>query len=132
MAQLHPKRIILRLRVQDFESSHPSELNCAIIAYLHSAGRSSDELAEGKLRSHIEPFQAPELKQKTFHIILDLDKNQLTNPDLGSVEHEVHRVRRANDGSDSMTVSRIADPNEEKNFIRKIRHFTDAFFPWAD
>lgn len=39
------------------------------------------------------------LQEKSFHIVLDLDKDMLKDPDLGTVEHEVHRVRRAEDGS---------------------------------
>ncbi|KAJ0423533.1 hypothetical protein BJY00DRAFT_278677 [Aspergillus carlsbadensis] len=127
-----PKRIILRLRVQDFETSPPTDFNRAMIAYLESAGRSRDELSAGKCRSHIEPFQDPELRQRSFHIVLDRDKDEFDNPDLEAVEHEVYRVRRAKDGSDAITIRRISNPLEEKNFIRKMRHFTDRFFPWAD
>lgn len=95
----HPKRIILRLRVNEFVSCSQIEFDRAIMAYLDSAGRRPNELAERLHQSHIEPFQAPEMNQKSFHIVLDLDKDMLKDPDLGTVEHEVHRVRRAEDGS---------------------------------
>lgn len=94
-----PKRIILRLRVNEFDSSSPTDFDRVVIAYLESAGRRPEELAERLHQSHVEPFQAPEMNQKSFHIILDQDKDMLIDPDLETVEHEVYRVRRAQNDS---------------------------------
>ncbi|OJD20430.1 hypothetical protein ACJ73_08235 [Blastomyces percursus] len=99
------------------------------MAYLESAGRPVDELGQRIHHSHIEPLQPPEMKQRSFHIVLDIEKAMLRDPDLGTVEHEVHRVRRAMDGT--FKVNRIRNPVEEQNFVRKMRHFTDTFYPWA-
>ena len=95
----HPKRVILRLRVNEFEDCNPTEFDCAIMAYLASRGRPVDELRQRIHHSHIEPLQAPELKQRSFHIVLDIEKDMLRDPDLETVEHEVHRVHRARDGT---------------------------------
>ncbi|KAF7588283.1 hypothetical protein BBP40_005937 [Aspergillus hancockii] len=65
------------------------------------------------------------MKQKSFHIVLDIEKDMLKDPDFGKVEHEVHRVRRARDGT------LIQNPAEERNFVQKMRPFTDTFYPWA-
>lgn len=143
----HPKRVILRLRVNEFDDCHPTEFDNAIMAYLKSAGRPADELGRRIHHSHIEPLQSPELRQTSFHIVLDIEKDMLRNPDLGEVDHEVHRVRRAEDGTLyaydnpnifenlakylNSKVNRIQDPVEEQNFVRKMRHFTDILYPWA-
>jgi len=95
----HPKRVILRLRVNEFDDCNPTEFDCAIMAYLASAGRPVDELRQRIHHSHIEPLQPPEMKQRSFHIVLDIEKDMLRDPDLERVEHEVHRVRRAKDGT---------------------------------
>ncbi|KAJ9301884.1 hypothetical protein DTO271G3_750 [Paecilomyces variotii] len=125
----HPKRVILRLRVSDFDNHGPAELDRAIMAYLSSAGRSVNELSQRIHHSHIEPLQSPEMKQKSFHIVLDIEKDMLKDPDFEQLEHEVHRVRRARDGT--LIVNRIQNPIEEQNFVKKMRQFTDIFYPWA-
>jgi hypothetical protein len=43
------------------------------ISYLQNALLLSGE--EEKHFAHIEPFQAPEIPQTSFHIILDMEKN---------------------------------------------------------
>ncbi|EER45171.1 conserved hypothetical protein [Histoplasma capsulatum H143] len=105
----HPKRVILRLRVNEFDGRNPTEFDRAIMAYLASAGRSVDELTQKIHHSHIEPLQPPEMKQRSFHIVLDIEKDMLSDPDLERVEHEVHRVHRAKNGElSSMTSWRQA------------------------
>lgn len=100
-----PKRIILRLRVDEFEGEDRSwqQHVDAIRAYLIWAGRPIGE-HEGpyetrKHYAHVEPFQAPELKQKTFHVILDMEQDMLGNPNFDDVHHEVYRVRRDQAGN---------------------------------
>lgn len=89
-----PKRVILRLRVNEFEGRDSSEYNEAIEAYIAFAGYSVNELEEGKHYAHIEPYQAPELQQRSFHIILDIEKDMLDNPNVQKLPHEIYRVRR--------------------------------------
>ncbi|OJD15230.1 hypothetical protein AJ78_04490 [Emergomyces pasteurianus Ep9510] len=125
----HPKRVILRLRVNEFDGRSPTEFDHAIKAYLASAGRPVDELTQRIHYSHIEPFQPPELKQRSFHIVQDIEKDMFSDPDFDEVKHEVHRIRRAKNGT--FKVDRISNPVEEQNFVRQMRHFTDTFYPWA-
>ncbi|KKZ61747.1 hypothetical protein EMCG_03695 [[Emmonsia] crescens] len=124
-----PKRVILRLRVNEFDGRDSTEFDSTIKAYLTSAGRPVDEFHSRIHHSHIEPFQPLEMKQTSFHIVLDIEKDMLRDPDLGEVQHEVHRVRRDMDGT--FTVERIRNPVEEQNLVRKMRHFIDIFYPWA-
>jgi len=39
------------------------------------------------------------MKQKSLHIVLDLEKDMISDPGFEMVEQEVHRVRRTQDGS---------------------------------
>ena len=95
------KRVILRLRVDDFDKSgYKWEDHVdAIDAYwrwleheLETDATNSDYFA------HVEPFQAPELQQKTFHVILDIQYSALRFETFDDIPHEVYRVRRKDDG----------------------------------
>ena len=41
-----------------------------------------------------EPFQALEVRKRTFHVILDVQKQPLDEADFDVIPHEVYRVRR--------------------------------------
>jgi hypothetical protein len=75
----------------------------AIKAYLVWAGRLTSEYEgeyeERKHFAHVEPFQAPELKQKTFHIVLDIEQHLLEEPNFDNLPHEIYRVRRDKEGN---------------------------------
>jgi hypothetical protein len=99
-----PKRVILRLRVNEFEGEGRSwqEYVDAIRAYLTWAGRSTSEY-EGPYQTrkhfaHVEPFQEPEIKQTRFHVVLDMEQDMLKSPNLATVPHEIYRVRRNAEG----------------------------------
>lgn len=99
-----PKRVILRLRVDKFEGDGRSweQYVDAIRAYLIWAKRPIDEY-EGDYETrrhfaHVEPFQAPELNQKTFHVILDMEQHALDQTDFDCLPHEIYRVRRNDKG----------------------------------
>lgn len=98
------KRVILRLRVNEFEGNgHSWEQHVdAIKAYLTWAGRSSAEyegdFEKRKHYAHVEPFQAPELNQTTFHVILDMEQHLLDVVSFDTLPHEVYRVRRDKEG----------------------------------
>lgn len=47
--------------------------------------------------AHVVPFQAPELKQTSFHIIIDFDKDSLVDGNLRGLPHKIYRVRRVDD-----------------------------------
>ena len=100
-SQQQPKRVILRLRVDEFEGEGQSwqQHVDAITAYLAWAGRSPSEYEEGKHFAHVEPFQAPELRQTTFHVVLDIDQHLVIELNLNNILHEVYHVRRGTDGT---------------------------------
>jgi hypothetical protein len=99
-----PKRVILRLRVNEFEGDGRSceQHRDAIRAYPTWAGRPTSEY-EGPYQirehfAHVEPFQAPEIKQTTFYVILDVERYMLKDPNIATVPHEIYRVRRNTEG----------------------------------
>ncbi len=99
-----PKRVILRLRVNEFEGDGRNweQYIDAINTYLIWAGRSIQEY-EGDYQTrrhfaHVEPFQAPELNQKTFHVILDIEQHSLRYANFDHIPHEIYRVRRNENG----------------------------------
>ena len=100
-----PKRVILRLRVNEFEGDGRSweQHIDAIKAYLIWAGRTASEYEGGHETrqhfAHVEPFQAPELNQTTFHVVLDMEQHMLNEPDFDTLPHEIYRVRRDKEGS---------------------------------
>ncbi|KAE8165628.1 hypothetical protein BDV40DRAFT_58596 [Aspergillus tamarii] len=92
----HAKCVILRLRGGDFLPNFCLEdLDDAIRAYLVSSGRSVHEL---KQIIH-SVYQEHSLVLGLFYIIIDLHKDQLRNSELNDVQHELHRIRRAEDGT---------------------------------
>jgi uncharacterized NAD(P)/FAD-binding protein YdhS len=95
-----PKRVILRLRVNEFEGKgHSWEDHVdAIQAYFRWAGLPMSEFesehATKQYFAHVEPFQALEVKQRTFHVILDIQQQPLDEVNFDIIPHEVYRVRR--------------------------------------
>jgi hypothetical protein len=77
-----PKRVIPRLRMNQFEGRDTSGYDDAIKAYLTFAKRPTSELAANKHYAHMEPFQDPEIPQTSFHIILDMEKDMLEGSNL--------------------------------------------------
>lgn len=99
-----PKRVILRLRVNDFEGEGRSweQYIDAIKAYLIWAGRPTNEY-EGDYQTrrhfaHVEPFQDPEVGQTTFHVVLDIEQHTIKAANFNLLPHEVYRVRRSRSG----------------------------------
>jgi hypothetical protein len=90
-----PKRVILRLQVNEFTGRDPSEYNDAIKAYLAYAGRSTDDSEFRKHHAYIEPFQAPEVNQISFHITMDMEKDSASPLNIQELPHEIYRVRRS-------------------------------------
>jgi hypothetical protein len=92
-----PKRVVLRLKVSEFEGCTSPDFDHAIKAYLLFAGRPTDRDEMQRHYAHVEPFQAPELKQTSFHIIIDFDKDLLVDGNLRGLPHEIYCVRRVDD-----------------------------------
>jgi hypothetical protein len=97
-AECQPKRVILRLRVNEFTGRDYSEYIDAIKAHLAFAGRPTDDSELRKHYAHIEPFQAPEVNQISFHIIMDMEKDLANPPNIQELPHEIYRVRRDKEG----------------------------------
>ncbi|KAH8587965.1 hypothetical protein B0O99DRAFT_601169 [Bisporella sp. PMI_857] len=98
-SQRSPKRVILRLRVSDFEGRRSSEYTDAIKAYLLFARRPTSEDEVKKHYPHIEPFQSPELQQTSFHIIIDVEKHMVNDGEFRDLPHEIYRIRRNEQGA---------------------------------
>lgn len=94
-ADRQPKRVVLRLRVDDKESWRQPDFNDAIEVYLTFAGV-PDSFPEHA--AHVEPFQDPSLPQKYFHITLDMFKDSIVSPDMNTLPHEVYSVPRNPNG----------------------------------
>ncbi|KAH6714416.1 hypothetical protein BKA61DRAFT_517633 [Leptodontidium sp. MPI-SDFR-AT-0119] len=122
------KRVVLRLKVSDFEGRQFSEYVDAIKAYLLFAKRPTHEYDAKKHYAHIEPFQSPELRQTSFHIIIDIEKDMLNNGGFQSLPHEIYRIRRSEQGD--LEVKPFKNPVEAANFLSKMRRFTDTY-SWA-
>ena len=110
-----PKRIILRLLVIEFEGEGRSweQYFAAVHAYLTWAGRPTSEY-EGpyekrKHFAHVEPFQAAELRQRTFHIVLDMEWDQPGEPNFDTLPHEIYRVRRDREGKLYERIDTLSD-----------------------
>ena len=94
-----PKRVILRLRVNEFEGCDPSEFNNAIKTYLAYAKRPTGELEENRHYTHIEPFQSYEIRQTWFHITLDMNKDSVAQPNIKDLPHEIYYIYRDKQGN---------------------------------
>ncbi|KAF1351279.1 hypothetical protein BDV97DRAFT_368924 [Delphinella strobiligena] len=130
-----PRRIILRLRVADFDGDGHTweQYPDAVKAYLEWAGYSTADYEghwrERKHYAHVEPFQALDVPQKRFHIMLDMDYKSVPDSPLSEVSHEIYRIRRDNQGQLKVTAFRNAA--EARNIISKIRVFSDVLYHWG-
>ncbi|KAF1991054.1 hypothetical protein K402DRAFT_417127 [Aulographum hederae CBS 113979] len=127
-----PKRVILRLRVNELSERGFSDHHAAIDAYLAFAGRPPfKEFDYNKHHVYIEPFQDEELNQTSLHIVLDFFYPDLvTDPHDKAIQHELYRVRR--DGDGNFQVTWFKNPLEAKNYIVKARDFLDMIIPWGN
>lgn len=94
-----PNRVILRLRVQDFDGkyswfSYPT----AVEKYLSWAGRSVTDYKERKHNVYVEVYGDPEVHQRHFHIIIDLYSLSFDVQDFNEVHHEIFLMRRNEEG----------------------------------
>jgi hypothetical protein len=89
---LPSKRVILRIPVNDICDQSSDDYTNIIKAYLNFSDQSADNFENHGI--HIEPFQSPELKQTSCHIILDVNKHSVESPNLQEMPHEVYRVRK--------------------------------------
>lgn len=60
--------------------------------YIAFAEHYINELKEDKHYAHIKPYQASELQQRSFHIILDIEKDLLNSPNIQKLPHEIYHV----------------------------------------
>ena len=85
--------------MNDFEGCTSSEYNDAIKTYLAYVKCPTSEVKENRHYAHIELFQHYELQQTSFHIILNINKDSLAQPNMQSLPHEVYHVRRDEQGN---------------------------------
>ncbi|KAF3351848.1 Putative nucleoporin [Verticillium dahliae VDG2] len=96
-----PKRVILRLRYNEFNDDDSSHTE-AVQAYLGAIGRKVDECnPKGRHVSHVESRQdyMENNPKASFHVTLDMEKDAIENPDLDKLPHEIYRIRRKADGT---------------------------------
>ena len=102
MSTASSKRVILRLRVHDFDSEshswndHIDAIQC-YFQWAKLSSPSENDHSPKRYFAHVEPFQALELQQRTFHVILDIQplqpvKNE--DVDLDIIPHEIYQIRR--------------------------------------
>ncbi|THY40951.1 hypothetical protein D6C98_09454 [Aureobasidium pullulans] len=127
----HPTRIILRVHVKDFDGNGFSWYHypTAIETYLRWAGRSLDDWKQRKHNIFVEPLQDPEVKQKIFHIIIDLNSLSFQVEDMNAVQHELYEIKRRDD--ETLTLRQAKSPIVAQNIISKTRFFTDKSYPWG-
>ncbi|KAE8151301.1 hypothetical protein BDV25DRAFT_139022 [Aspergillus avenaceus] len=124
---VHPKRVILQLRVDHFIECRQEGFEKAIEEYLAANGRSMDEIRSERHFVHIEPFQDQDVPQKYFHIILDLEQDQ--GPvRLETVPHDLFYIRRTDKG---IQLLKAKNPLRTENLLRKMRVYTDDLYPWG-
>ncbi|KAL2751828.1 hypothetical protein ACRALDRAFT_1078288 [Sodiomyces alcalophilus JCM 7366] len=119
-----PKRVILRLRYNDFEDDDNSHME-AVKVYLAAAGRKADEY--NRYVSHVEPRQdyMEGDSRASFHVILDIEKDAIRKPDIDKLPHEIYRIRRQNE--DALVISRLPD-----RWLQPARRFTDIWYGWGE
>lgn len=98
------KTVILRFRVNEFEgNAYSSEDHIdAIQTYFRWTRLQiielEDEHATNGYFAHVKPFQAPEVKQRIFHLVLEIQQQSLDYVNFDNIPHEVYRVRRKLEG----------------------------------
>ncbi|KAL6716100.1 hypothetical protein ACLMJK_005666 [Lecanora helva] len=127
------RRVILRLRVNEFEGEGrewEQSLN-AIQVYFQWAGLGECEGVEGRKNywTVTEPFQAEELRQTSFHVVINIHYGSPGGPSLKNIPHELYPVRRKPDGS--LEVRPYPNPLVAQDILSKIRHFSDDWYPYA-
>ena len=92
------KRVILRLRANDFNDFNHADHVKPVESYLIFSGRSTQELVENRHYVHVEPLN-PEITKSNprFHIIIDIEKDHFQGTLDQNFPHELYRVRREND-----------------------------------
>ena len=90
-----PKRIILRIRLNNFDAE-PTDTDYSNIVstFLTFDDRSVNKEERAKHYIHIEPLQEPEIQQTSFHIVLDIESSAFPSALLSEIPHEFYRVTR--------------------------------------
>jgi hypothetical protein len=92
------KRVILRLRDNDFPNVSYNDLVKCVETFLAFSGHSVEELSQGRHFFHFQPPN-PQIPQQNprFHIIIDIEKQQHSGPLQKDFPHEIYRVSRRDD-----------------------------------
>ncbi|KAL2811157.1 hypothetical protein BDW59DRAFT_60437 [Aspergillus cavernicola] len=120
------KRVILRVREADLDFLDIYE---PVRLHLQHNDRSVSELEEDRHFIHIQPPN-PDIPQTDpkIHIIIDLEKDSFSGGLDGDFPHELYRMRRVDD---KLRICVYQDGPWYRNFVSKIRTFTDDLYPWG-
>ncbi|KAK4040955.1 hypothetical protein C8A01DRAFT_35011 [Parachaetomium inaequale] len=122
-----PKRVILRLRCNEFEDRVES-YNEAIAAYLSSVGRKFSEYQERRYVAHIQGHQDYQEgnPRASFHITLGIEAAMIRDPDWDKLPHEIYRIRRRKDDGTPVVTPLPA------RYLDIARSFTDRSYAWGE
>ncbi|OQE07796.1 hypothetical protein PENVUL_c012G06924 [Penicillium vulpinum] len=118
-----PKRVILRLQESNFPRMSYSDIVECVKCFLAYSGRLPEETEQGWHFWHLQP-PSPVTPQANprFHIIIDINRMEHSGPLDEQFPHEIYRVSRVENEI----------KQEHDNFLRKLRHFSDDFYPWGE
>ncbi|KAJ5477007.1 hypothetical protein N7539_007151 [Penicillium diatomitis] len=125
-----PKRVILRLRDNDFPDFIYSDIIDCVNLYLALDGRPEEPVEElvHKHHWHYQPAN-PDYPNQRFHVIIDVDKEEHTGPVRGEFSHELYRVANI---KGAKRIVLLKNKLELENFLRKMRQYTDTTYPWGE
>lgn len=86
---MEPKRIILRLRNEDFPLFSNSDIHECIKSFLTFSNRSPDELDTGTHYFHVQPPTTPGGRS---HIVIDLEASKHSGSLQSDFPHEIYRI----------------------------------------
>lgn len=91
------KRVILRLRDNDFPDVSYADIVACVQAFLSFSSRSPDELSQARHFFHFQPPN-PHILQPNprFHIIIDIEKTKHSGRLPEDFPHEIYRISRLN------------------------------------
>lgn len=94
------------MSVKDFDNKRFSwsDYPSAIEAYLKWSNRSIEDWRRKKHNIFVEQLQHPELKQKRFHVILDLNSGSHMVENMNCVHHEIYEIKRDDNNGQLLVV----------------------------
>lgn len=146
--QMTPKRVILRLRESHFPNISYSEIVTCVKSFLTFTGRPAEEADQGKHFWHFQPPSGGTSEENPrFHIVIDFDQFDHSGLLPEYFPHEIYHVTKIENEmwvnffhmnckeSETYHLRRriisFRNKMEQDNFLRKLRHYSDDFYPWG-